>query len=119
MIDSIYESYDTYTLGQLLRETREVHSFDEETKENIVNALKRRNHLAHNFFWYNAENFMTDDGRELMINELIKDIEHFEKSDSRITEIYLSISTQYGLTEQKLAQLLDAELNRIRKAENS
>ena len=61
---------DRSTLGQLLAKLRASFSFDEGLTDQFASALKARNQLNHGF--YERHNFaiQTDEGRDVMLNDL-------------------------------------------------
>ena len=66
----------------------------------LVVAVKKRNWLAHDYFWENSYSIMTTEGREKMINELQELSDYFSKIDERMVKMYQKIFNKIGLTEE-------------------
>lgn len=74
------------TLGALLRQFQPYTHADPGLADDLAEALRLRNHLAHGFWRDRADDFCTDGGRARMIADLIKARRYFEDVDQRLTE---------------------------------
>ena len=75
-LDALIESNFERTLGQLVRRLRDGTSVSHELESKLVDAVKKRNWLAHHYWWDRATAFLKEEGRNTMIREL-DDIAHF------------------------------------------
>ncbi|GAB6910157.1 conserved hypothetical protein [Desulfosarcina cetonica] len=69
---SIFQKINRSTLGQLLKQVGKSTDYIDEIYSKLDNALKVRNRLSHSF--YREHNFRrnTEDGRLIMLNDLVK-----------------------------------------------
>jgi hypothetical protein len=100
--DSIESSYNSNTLGQLLRHARERVGMSPNTDEVLNQALSKRNWLVHHYFVERAVAFHTENGRKDMIEELREIAELFHRADEAITSIYRPFHERRGITKESL-----------------
>ncbi|HVW10946.1 MAG TPA: hypothetical protein VHC90_20305 [Bryobacteraceae bacterium] len=94
------------TLGQLLRHMKPV--LVPELFDQLGIALRRRNFIAHHF-WYERVHLMARvSGIEAMIAELSEDTELFRELDGKIQTIIAPYHERSGLTPEIIAAELDA-----------
>jgi hypothetical protein len=102
--DSIFATYDSRTLGQLLRNAHTRVAISSEIDQLLSDALSKRNWLVHNYFAERAAAFMTDEGCKDMIEELRELIALFQRADDEIKPIYRSLLERRGVTDEYLEQ---------------
>lgn len=103
----LFENINKNTFGKLLNITKEQFSISEIILNELLKSLKKRNWLAHDFFFDNAAKFNSEKGREEMINELSELIKLFNTNDQYIEQIYMHIWKQFGLTEEAVSQEIE------------
>ena len=102
---------DKQTLGTLIRDIRKVVSFDDGCVTAIEAALTNRNRLMHGFYERHATEFLSRTGRETMIRELESYSDSFETADTVARSVSGAIGKSLGITDE----LLQAELERMKK----
>ena len=88
------------TAGQLVSKLKGIVRVSDDLENTLVVAIKKRNWLAHDYFWENSYSIMTTEGREEMINELQELSDYFSKMDERMVNIYQKIFNKIGLTKK-------------------
>lgn len=101
------------TMGQLKQRVAEVSNFDEALRKRIIDATERRNFLAHHYWRESAEQFMTEDGRAKMIEELTKDAEVFEQLDKDIRSATKPVRERLGIKEALLNEGVEEQLGQL------
>lgn len=102
--DTIADRHNERTLGNLINEARKRVKVPAEAEKLITESLVRRNQLIHHFFADNAVAFMTDPGKQSMIQVLRELTELFQRTDTEVTRIYTPILRKHGITEDALAR---------------
>ncbi len=102
--DDLLESMFSKTLGQLVRDIRELANLSEYETEQLQVALDTRNWLAHRYFWERAVDFMSESGRESMIEEIQEAAHAFQTLDELFTKKTLEWGEPYGFTQERLDQ---------------
>jgi hypothetical protein len=100
LIDELYANFEAKTFGRLLKYARNSNVIQGDLFDDLDNALQLRNKLIHRFFYENAENFMSIQGRKIMIDELRSMSNIFEKIDQKLEPISLSLWEKYGVTKE-------------------
>jgi hypothetical protein len=93
----IYSQICRCTLGQLIRK---IHQKDKSTTDIaalLTEALKLRNHLAHSFYLHHNLRRNSEEGRELMMQDLAS-------MHDKILEAYKAIMLLSGVDIEKLAE---------------
>lgn len=90
---------DRHTLGQMLTRVKDLVTFEEGLDLSLMSALKARNRLNHGF--YERHNFRidTDEGRDLMIDDL--EALHIELFDAWRIVSAMTATTLACIVEQK------------------
>ena len=83
--EQLLESLFGKTLGRLIRTYCECVQGTDSLEVELGEALKKRNWLAHHYFWERAGHFMTSRGRAFMVEELRTMAAEFEDLDERLT----------------------------------
>jgi len=99
------------TAGQLLSKLKKMIRVSDDLEDVLVEAVKKRNWLTHNYFWENSLSIITTEGREKMINDLQELSNYFSKMDERMVEIYQKVFNKMGLTEDVVLKQMNEELN--------
>ena len=97
------------TLGALIKQLRSEAALSHNLEPYLVQALNRRNCLAHNYFREKAKKFVTRNGRDEMLQELQNDQQLFESADEQLSEAVRSIRVKHGVTDS----VYEEEYNRI------
>ena len=66
----LLDEIDRHTLGRLLGRVKTVVTFDESLEADFISALKARNRLNHGFFEKHNFGIQTDEGRDLMMDDI-------------------------------------------------
>jgi hypothetical protein len=108
------------TMGKLIKQLANLTQADPSLASDLVEALRLRNDLAHNFWRERAEDFCSDEGRAKMIAYLIEARNHFQDVDRRLTE---SIGTpsiqQSGLTAEHIESWYQDQLRKLESGESN
>jgi len=99
VVGELFARLEARTLGQLVREARQLTTIPLEVEVNLSRALRERNRLAHTFFAEHAQEFMSAGGRIRMIDELRAATEQFQAVDRAITALREPLSTRLGITK--------------------
>ncbi|MEK7396784.1 MAG: hypothetical protein AAB116_07585 [Candidatus Poribacteria bacterium] len=107
--ENLLESNFQKTLGKLINDIRKTVEVSEALESMLFESLKKRNCLAHNYFWERAIEFTSRNGRELMIRELIEIKNFLENVDSIFMEINEKWAEKHGVTKE----ILEATFNKL------
>ncbi len=106
------EDYDRFideqtkkTMGWLISHLKKLNYIDENTENNLIDVLKKRNWLAHSYFPDRALEFLSKKGRHRMKGELEECIELFKNIQSLLNPITYSLMKKYDLTESALTNI--------------
>ncbi len=102
-VDSNYKK----TLGKLIFEMRKTTSIPSDMESTLMEALKKRNWLVHDYFWNRAGHFLTAEGRELMINELRDTANFLFQIGEELTAVNRAWATSKGVTEEMRRESLE------------
>jgi len=106
------------TMGTLVKQLEPHAQTDQELAADLIEAVRLRNHLAHNFWRERADDFCTDDGRARMIADLIKTRKHFQDVDQRLTETTGTATLQqWGVTPEVVDAWYHDKLVRVERGE--
>lgn len=104
--DAIYSEHNKKTLGHLLARARKAILIPENMDFLLEDALLKRNWLMHHYFAERAIQFTREEGRCQMISELQSLIQIFMQSDQAIEKIFSPILREFGVTEERIAQII-------------
>lgn len=103
------------TMGQLFHIFREG-GIDEKLTDLIDDALKARNYLMHNFFVWNSENYITEEGRGKMLKELAQLRLRIVRAQIAFDQIREQlIKHVYGYNAEDMQRLYNEFLNERKK----
>ena len=106
------------TMGKLIKQLANLTQAGPNLASDLVEALRLRNDLAHNFWRERAEDFCSDEGRAKMITYLIEARNHFQDVDRRLTETIGTASLQEsGLTAEHVESWYQDQLRRVESGE--
>ena len=111
--DDLLENLFSRTLGQLVRDIRELANLSEDETEQLQAALDTRNWLAHRYFWERAVDFMSESGRESMIEELQEAAHAFQTLDELFTKRTMEWGKSYGFTQENLDKEVKVESQEV------
>lgn len=110
--EEILDEIFTKTIGSLLTRLKKNVAIPKNLGHTLENARKKRNWLAHEYFWSRAGEVMTTRGRSKMIEELDDISEFFLELDNHLISIYESWCIKYGISDKiidkKLKELITA-----------
>ena len=85
-LEAIYDDLFSKTLGQLVREIKELRQLSKDEEKRLTEALEERNRLIHRYFWERATDFMSEAGRASMIQELQEVASLLDTVDAFLTQ---------------------------------
>jgi len=91
-------------LGRLISTLSKFVQVPDELAMILREALEERNWLAHHYFRERANMFMTEAGRQAMLDELPQSHQKFERAEEALTAMVRPIRERYGITDAKLAE---------------
>ena len=94
------------TVGTLLTRLRKQISIPESLDDTLDSAHKKRNWLAHNYYWERAGQIMTPNGCLKMIDELSSLVDYFDKLDTHLSSIYEKWMRKNGLSDSAIAEAM-------------
>jgi len=98
--DELLKSLFKKTFGGLLHKLEKSIGIPDGFEQRLRNALKKRNWLAHHYFWERAGHFMTERGRNSMIEELRTVTEKLHELDQELIEVSKRWMEKVGLPEE-------------------
>jgi hypothetical protein len=110
-INTDFDRLFRLSMGALLEQTEKEQLTVADT-ELWSRALAERNRLAHHYFREHAENFMSPEGRELMLKDADAARLLFVRADEAATRVLFSISQRWGMTPdvaRAVAEIMEAE----------
>lgn len=105
------------TMGKLIVRIKGLTNMNDDFKEELRDALRRRNYLAHHFFRHHAENFVRRAGREKMLSELQDHQEFFERIDKKLEAFMRPIREQVGMPDELVKPHVEEYMREIREVE--
>jgi len=105
--DELLHSFFQKTLGSLINHLRKSIEIPDDLESILTETLKKRNWLAHHYFWEKAGQFMTAEGRITMIRELQSIADSFNRIDQQLTEISHIWAEHHGITEEIIQKHLE------------
>jgi len=93
------------TMGRLIRKLKELKNIDNELEASLSLTLQKRNWLAHTYFFDRASDFISENGRTKMLEELQATIDIFNKVEDTLAPITKELCDKYGLTETVLDKI--------------
>lgn len=107
--ESVLDALFLRTFGQLVKEIGKLASLSEDEEGRLQEALSKRNWLAHRYFYDRSIDFLSESGREMMVEELQEVSDFFHSLDELFTQRTMEYAETLGITQE----LVDLELNRL------
>lgn len=107
-VDQITDGHFAGVLGRMIKSLRKVAAVSAELEASLESSLKMRNFLAHRYFRERDTAWLTEEGRDGMIEELLEACRLFDRTDGLIDELIKPLSIRYGLTEDVIERELAA-----------
>lgn len=104
--DTIFENLTSGTMGSVLRRLEPFLEDDFELLDDLRATVRRRNHLAHSFFWEHSVRFTTMEGREEMLSELHQLTHLFEQMDTRLAPVVDRMLLARGIDAEQKERLI-------------
>lgn len=100
--EAIQDEVFTKTVGRLLKRLKEQITIPPNLDKTLAEALKKRNWLAHDYFWERAGHMLTAHGKKKMIEELTNLSDFFSKLDAHLTKISEKWLKTIGISEETI-----------------
>jgi hypothetical protein len=100
------------TMGKQIRRALDVAQVPESLVTRLADALRLRNHLAHDFFRERAELMVTTEGRNEMLEELERARDELGRIDNDLGEVTMRYLETVGVPRDAIA----AEFKRMKQA---
>ena len=84
--DELLEKLFSRTLGQLVKEIGRLAELNANERDQLQEALSKRNWLAHRYFWERTIDLVSESGRASMIKELQEATDSFQALDDLFTK---------------------------------
>lgn len=104
--DAILEDNFKKTLGQLISTIKKSIDLPEDFEKKLTDALKKRNFLAHNYFWERAMKLSHTRGQEEMLAELTQLSTYFEDMDRELDLVLRKWGNAKGVTDDTIYQVM-------------
>lgn len=115
--DRFYNVELAKTFGNMLKAIAAVPGFPTSLLDRLRSAKTDRDHLAHRFFREHDTDFMTREGRTLMIAECEKLITRFGELDRAIEAFAATQRRKFGYTAERVEQMVEEMIATARAAE--
>ena len=115
----LYDGFNSQTFGRLLRQVKQRIELPNELIEHLGKSLKKRNWLAHDFFYDYAVHFSDEVGRKEMINELQSMILLFQVADIAIEKLSTKVWAEFGITEEWVQNEMAVQIKEYELAKNT
>jgi len=109
-VDGFMARHFAATLGRLIGRLSSVIPVPPDLEGMLREALSMRNWLAHEYFRERATDFMTERGRDRMIDELEAARALLQRADARLNALIRPVRQKHGLTEEKIQKIYDETL---------
>jgi hypothetical protein len=103
LLNDPWDQHFKETLGRLVNRFTQ-QADDDQLVDDLAEAVRLRNHLAHGFWRERAEDFCSDAGRADMIAFLEQARDLFVKVDERLTELAEAQRERAGITKELIEQ---------------
>ena len=103
------------TIGRLLNRLKKQITIPPNLDQTLAESLKKRNWLAHDYFWERAIQMMTPQGKEKMIEELTNLSGFFSKLDVHLTKISEKWLMKVGISEAALDEHMKQLIQNAKK----
>lgn len=115
--DDFMRKQNAQSLGNLIKSSKKFSEIPIDFHHTLDNLKSKRDFLAHHFFRERAVEFMSRNGRDKMILELVEAHEIFTKADRDLDNIMRPIWEELGLSEKMLEIMQEKLLQEANEAE--
>jgi hypothetical protein len=102
------------TMGNLIKRLGKFAGFDDDLKERILVAKKRRDFLTHSFWRDRSVEFATAEGRAKMRDELAVDAEMFGQVDHAIDAAAKTLREYLGIDDKIVDEYIKRQVTRLK-----
>lgn len=118
--DAILETNFKKTLGQLIFNVKKSVNLPDDFEKKLVDALEKRNFVAHHYFWKRAMKFSHTRGQEEMLEELTQLSNYFEYIDRELDIVLRKWGYSKGVTDNSIYQVMgDMLLSEIKDIDDN
>lgn len=111
-VDSFASKHFEHTLGRMIKDLEGFTNVSPDLSKKLSEALKIRNWLAHDYFRERAREFLSHEGRTIMINELDDATNTMNEADAELSVTLDPILKKYGITEELIAKTSEEMLSK-------
>ncbi len=108
--NEFFSKQSSKTMGQLLGRLRQLGIPCEKLEHDLREAKELRNWLAHDYFSERATQFMNEEGRNIMVEELSKAREQLTAVENIVNKLFMEAASKYGLTNDMLDKIMEEML---------
>ena len=116
---SLYDGLNSKTFGCLLRSVKKRVNMPEVIERYLAKALKRRNWMAHDFFYDRAMHFCDEEGMRQMISELRELIYLFHVTDRLLDTVYMDVWATFGVTQEWIEKEVEIARNEYQSSKHA
>lgn len=114
--DDFMNVHFKHTFGKLIRTLSKHVSVPSSLEQELRQAIKLRNFLAHGFFRERSSEFMSFSGRESMLKELEEAQSQFSSADEHLKGIIEPYRIKVGLTDELLKKAFEEIVSKARES---
>jgi len=104
-VDAFTSKHFEHTLGRMIKDLEKFTNIAPNLSKKLSQALKIRNWLAHDYFRERAREFLSHEGRIIMIKELDDATSTMNEADAELSKTLDPILKKYGITEELIAKV--------------
>lgn len=112
-VDAAFAELFRKTSGVLVNSVSKENQLGSADLDLCRQAVAQRNRLIHHFFREHAEDFVTSDGQQLMIDDMANIGRLLEKADAACQRVTLKVGAPRGLTEEAIRREYHETLDRM------
>ena len=112
-VDRYMEGQFENTLGRLVSAPKKAKPLPQDLLESLSESIRKRNFLVHSYFRERNDQWLTEDGRQQMIEELQSARDQFQVSDRMIENLFKPIMDRYGFTKETITNYLEERKERL------
>lgn len=105
--DDFFEVHFRQVMGRLVTAIRTHVGAPADLDSMLDSALRLRNFIVHQFFRERIELFCHQEGRQLMLDELVDAVRQLRALDRRLDDLVLHLGAPYGITADRIAEEVD------------
>lgn len=104
--DIILEKNFTRSLGQMITQIKKSVDLPNDFEKKLADALKKRNFVAHHYFWNRAMKMSHTRGQEEMIAELSQLSTYFQEMDKELDSVLRKWGKAKGVTDTYIHRVM-------------